>query len=248
MADLDRDHIREFANQFRVEPGQRVRLRKDYDPRATPGVKSKNADKVLAQGIELLSEYQARLAAQDTYGLLVIIQAIDAAGKDGTIRHVMSGVDPQGVQVTSFKVPSAEEMDHDFLVALREGAPRARDDRHLQPVLLRGAARGPGPPGDPGLAEAPPGPEGQRDLDAALPADQRLGVLSRRPGISGSSSCFSTSPRRSSGSDSWPGSTSPTRTGSSAPPTSASEPGGTTTRRRSATSWPVPARPRHRGT
>ncbi len=115
MADLDRDHIREFANQFRVEPGQRVRLRKDYDPRATPGVKSKNADKVLAQGIELLSEYQARLAAQDTYGLLVIIQAIDAAGKDGTIRHVMSGVDPQGVQVTSFKVPSAEEMDHDFL-------------------------------------------------------------------------------------------------------------------------------------
>src|SRR6185312_14774346 len=63
----------------------------------------------------LLSEYQTRLSAQDTWGVLVILQALDAAGKDGTIRHVMSGVNPQGVAVHSFKVPSTEELDHDFL-------------------------------------------------------------------------------------------------------------------------------------
>ncbi len=115
MRGLDKDHIREFADQFRVEPGTRVKLPGHHDPAATPGYGEEDADEVLAQGIELLSDYQARLAAQDTYGLLVIIQAIDAAGKDGTIRHVMSGVNPQGVQVTSFKVPTPEEMDHDYL-------------------------------------------------------------------------------------------------------------------------------------
>jgi len=65
--------------------------------------------------VKLLSEYQTRLAAQDTYGLLVIFQAMDAAGKDGTIKHVMSGVNPQGCEVASFKAPSSEELDHDFL-------------------------------------------------------------------------------------------------------------------------------------
>jgi PPK2 family polyphosphate:nucleotide phosphotransferase len=65
--------------------------------------------------VELLAEYQTRLAAQDSYALLVVIQAMDAAGKDGTIRHVMSGVNPQGVEVHSFKQPSTEELDHDFL-------------------------------------------------------------------------------------------------------------------------------------
>ena len=63
----------------------------------------------------MLADYQARLAAQDTYGVLVCLQSLDAGGKDGTIRHVMSGVNPQGVDVHSFKVPSAEELDHDFL-------------------------------------------------------------------------------------------------------------------------------------
>src|SRR5262249_47168551 len=70
---------------------------------------------LLAEGVRLLSEYQTRLAAQGTWGVLVILQALDAAGKDGTIRHVMSGVNPQGVRVHSFKVPSAEELDHDYL-------------------------------------------------------------------------------------------------------------------------------------
>ena len=72
------------------------------------------AAEVLRETIELLAEYQARLAAQDTCGL-VVIQALDAAGKDGTIRHVMSGVNPAGVRVHSFKVPSVEERNHDYL-------------------------------------------------------------------------------------------------------------------------------------
>jgi PPK2 family polyphosphate:nucleotide phosphotransferase len=69
----------------------------------------------LEEGVTLLASYQERLAAQDTYGVLMCLQAMDAAGKDGTIRHVMSGVNPQGVHVSSFKVPSTEELDHDFL-------------------------------------------------------------------------------------------------------------------------------------
>jgi PPK2 family polyphosphate:nucleotide phosphotransferase len=108
--------IAEFIEPFRVPPGSSVRLAKDYDPAFKKGVrKKKEGVALLEQGVEMLAEYQARLAAQDTYGLLVVLQALDAGGKDGTIRHVMSGVNPQGVRVHSFKVPSPEELNHDFL-------------------------------------------------------------------------------------------------------------------------------------
>ncbi len=101
---------------LRVEPGRTVRLPDDFDPGHTGSfVTKKDAAATLRRGVELLAEYQARLAAQDTYGLLVVFQAMDAAGKDGTIKHVMSGVNPQGVEVSSFKVPSSEELDHDYL-------------------------------------------------------------------------------------------------------------------------------------
>ena len=123
MPELDNDRIGDFVKQFRVEPGRRVRLPKDYDPADTSGVREKDAEELLARGIDLLSDYQSRLAAQDTQALLVIIQAIDAAGKDGTIRHVMSGVNPQGVSVSSFKVPSSEEMDHDFMWRYQKALP-----------------------------------------------------------------------------------------------------------------------------
>ncbi|HEY1318680.1 MAG TPA: PPK2 family polyphosphate kinase, partial [Streptosporangiaceae bacterium] len=92
-------------------------------------------------GIAMLADYQARLAAQDTYGVLVCLQALDAGGKDGTIRHVMSGVNPQGVQVTGFKVPSAEELDHDYLWRYARHLP-ARGDigifnrSHYEEVLV----------------------------------------------------------------------------------------------------------------
>jgi PPK2 family polyphosphate:nucleotide phosphotransferase len=113
---VQRRRVAEFIEPFRVEPGRRVRLAKDFDPAFKGGVrKKKDGVELLAEGVELLAEYQARLAAQDTWGVLVVLQALDAAGKDGTIRHVMSGVNPQGVAVHSFKVPSGEELDHDYL-------------------------------------------------------------------------------------------------------------------------------------
>jgi PPK2 family polyphosphate:nucleotide phosphotransferase len=111
-----RKRIAESIAPLRVKPGSRVSLARDFDPAFKAGVqKKKQGVELLAEGVRLLSEYQARLAAQDTWGLLVVLQAMDAAGKDGTIRHVMSGVNPQGVAVHSFKVPSAEELDHDYL-------------------------------------------------------------------------------------------------------------------------------------
>src|SRR3954452_17201648 len=117
MADSDHDHdrFRKLAARFRVKPGTRVRLPQDHDPRDSAGIEKADAQRLLARSTELLAEYQARLAAQDRAALLVIIQAMDAAGKDGTIQHVMSGVNPQGVEVTSFKVPTVQELDHDFL-------------------------------------------------------------------------------------------------------------------------------------
>jgi PPK2 family polyphosphate:nucleotide phosphotransferase len=111
-----RQRLEDFVAPFKVKPGSRVRLGKDFDPSFKAGLKKKKDGVALLQeGVRLLCEYQARLAAQDTWGVLLILQALDAAGKDGTIRHVMSGVNPQGVAVHSFKVPSAEELDHDYL-------------------------------------------------------------------------------------------------------------------------------------
>lgn len=79
---------------------------------------------MLTQGVQMLAESQAKLYAQDNYGVLIVLQALDAAGKDGTIKHVMSGVNPQGVQVSSFKSPSGEELDHDYLWRNFKALPR----------------------------------------------------------------------------------------------------------------------------
>ena len=99
-----------------VPPGQKIALSQDYDPAFTAGFKNKKAaGKKLEENIAELAEVQDILYAQDTYALLILFQAMDAAGKDGAIKHVMSGVNPQGCQVFSFKVPSAEELDHDYL-------------------------------------------------------------------------------------------------------------------------------------
>jgi PPK2 family polyphosphate:nucleotide phosphotransferase len=115
MVALTPKRIAEFIEPFRVEPGSRVRLPRDFDPAGTREQSKAEAKEILAEGVGLLAEYQARLAAQDNYGVVMVLQAMDAAGKDGTISHVMSGVNPQGVQVSSFKIPSSEDMDHDYL-------------------------------------------------------------------------------------------------------------------------------------
>src|ERR1700687_2763267 len=104
-----------LVKPYRVEDGEKFRL-KDFDPGDTGRIHSKeHAEKLLAQGIASLAELQDKLYAQDRWGVLIIFQAMDAAGKDGAIKHVMSGVNPQGVQVYSFKAPSPEEMNRDYL-------------------------------------------------------------------------------------------------------------------------------------
>ena len=142
MADKRAERIAELIKPLRVKPGSTVNLAKDFDPGYKAGyVKKQDAAEFMQRGITMLCEYQARLAAQDTHAVLVCLQALDAAGKDGTIRHVMSGVNPQGVHVTGFKVPSAEELDHDYLWRFNRHLP-ARGDigifnrSHYEEVLV----------------------------------------------------------------------------------------------------------------
>jgi len=110
------NRMEKLLEALRVEPGRKIDLRNDYDPGYIDEFPSKeDAGASLEDGIRELSGHQDMLYAQNTYALLINLQAMDAAGKDSTIKHVMSGVNPQGVQVTSFKVPSTEELDHDYL-------------------------------------------------------------------------------------------------------------------------------------
>ena len=104
-----------LVKPYRVDDGSKFRL-KDFDPADTGKIHSKkHAEKLLAQGIASMAELQDKLYAQDRWALLLIFQAMDAAGKDGAIKHVMSGVNPQGCQVYSFKAPSVEELNHDYM-------------------------------------------------------------------------------------------------------------------------------------
>jgi PPK2 family polyphosphate:nucleotide phosphotransferase len=113
---LDHKRLEKLVAPLRVPAGKKVSLRKDFDPGFTADFFTKeDAQADLVEGVEILRAYQQRLAAQDVYALLVVLQGLDASGKDGTIEHVMSGVNPQGVSVTSFKTPSTLELDHDFL-------------------------------------------------------------------------------------------------------------------------------------
>ena len=119
------NRMKNLLNTLRVPPGTTIDLQNDYDPGYVGSfLKKEDTEEEIATGIQLLSELQDKLYAQDTYALLVILQAMDAAGKDSTIKHVMSGVNPQGVEVTSFKEPSTEELDHDFLWRSSRALPR----------------------------------------------------------------------------------------------------------------------------
>lgn len=114
--DISPKSLRKLLERYRVEDGRKFRLR-DYDPQDTAGrlIDKKDADRLLALGVQRLSDQQEKLYAQDEWSMLCVLQAIDAAGKDGTIKHVMSGVNPQGVDITSFKAPGPEALGHDFL-------------------------------------------------------------------------------------------------------------------------------------
>ena len=117
MAKPKMKNVHKFIKPYIVTSGKHFRL-KDYRPDDTHHLNSKDkpeAKRFLEQGVQMLSDLQQILYAQGEWGLLLVFQAMDAAGKDGTIKHVMSGVNPQGVDVHSFKSPSTEELAHDFL-------------------------------------------------------------------------------------------------------------------------------------
>jgi PPK2 family polyphosphate:nucleotide phosphotransferase len=139
--DRELQFVHDLVKPLRVQPGGSVKLG-DFDPRFTGGLEGKaDAEARLQEGIALLIDYQARLWAQGFYGVVLVLQGLDAAGKDSTINHVMHGVNPQGVEVHSFKQPSAEELAHDFLWRYQQALPeRGRiaiyNRSHYEEVLV----------------------------------------------------------------------------------------------------------------
>ena len=113
---------KELIKELVAKPGKEHHV-SDFPSSFTAGMNKQDAKEILAKDIEKLTELQSMLYAQDKYSILIIFQAMDAAGKDGTIKHVMSGINPQGCQVFSFKQPSAEELDHDYLWRINRSLP-----------------------------------------------------------------------------------------------------------------------------
>lgn len=131
---------RNILKDLLAKPGQK-HLVSDFNPSSTDDLTKQEAKGQLAKDVEKLAELQDMLYAQDRYSILIIFQAMDAAGKDGTIKHVMSGINPQGCQVYSFKQPSAEELDHDYLWRINRCLPeRGRigifNRSHYEDVLI----------------------------------------------------------------------------------------------------------------
>jgi len=125
MKKADLERVEKFIRPYRVTKGKDFRL-KDHDPADTGRLTSADKDEakqVLSEGVEWMAEQQDMLYAQDHWGLLLVFQAMDAAGKDSAIKHVTSGINPQGCSVRSFKQPSSEELDHDFLWRYHEHVP-----------------------------------------------------------------------------------------------------------------------------
>jgi PPK2 family polyphosphate:nucleotide phosphotransferase len=126
---------------LRLKPGHKAALQ-HRNPNATPGVKSKAASEVaLAKNMARLTELQYLLHAENKHAVLIVLQAMDTGGKDGTIRHVMSSLNPQGTVITSFKVPTTEEASHDFLWRIHKAAPRMGEfaifnRSHYEDVLI----------------------------------------------------------------------------------------------------------------
>ena len=114
--DIKPENVKKFIKQFQVKPGKKINLRKDFDPGDTGGYKKPdNISELMGDVIKHISDYADRMYAEDAKSLLIMFQALDAAGKDSVVDHVMSGLNPAHTQVFSFKAPSAEELDHDYL-------------------------------------------------------------------------------------------------------------------------------------
>ena len=185
---------------------------------------------MVAADVHRLVALQEKLYAQDEWAVLCVLQAMDAAGKDSTIKHVMSGVNPQGVQVTSFKAPGPEELAHDFLWRANRAPAGTRPYRHLQPQSLRGSAGGPRPSRTARAAAPAEGTDGQAAVGSTAGGDRRLRALSHAPGHCGAEVL----PQRLEAGAEAPLPGTPggdrTSTGSSARATWPSAPSGTNTR------------------
>ena len=186
MADQRAKRIAELIKPLRVKPGSKVNLAKDFDPGYKAGRPEEEGRRgAAADGIACWPTTRRGWPRRTRYGVLVCLQALDAGGKDGTIRHVMSGVNPQGVQVSSFKVPSAEELDHDYLWRYARRLP-ARGDigifnrSHYEEVLVVRVH-----PENLDRQKLPGGGQGQGRLGPPLPGDQRLGALPDRQRVQG---------------------------------------------------------------
>ena len=214
--------FKDVRRLFQVPPQGRVRLR-DYDPGWAARKEFEDLKKTelkaraldfMQNNVAELADAQERLYASDTHSVLIVLQAMDAAGKDGTIKHVMSGVNPQGCQVFSFKKPSSEELDHNFLWRYTKALPeRGRigifNRSYYEDVLVVRV--------HPEYSEPSAARKGSRQQVLGWPL-RRHQPLRAPPGPqrhARSSSSSSTSRRRSSASDSWSGSRSRKRTGSS---------------------------------
>jgi hypothetical protein len=226
----DRQKARDIAKPFRVTGKDKFRL-KDFDPGDTGDLGSEDkprAKEMLQAGVEALAELQDKLYAQDRWSLLLVFQAMDAAGKDGAIKHVMSGVNPQGCQVVSFKSPSSEELDHDYLWRCNRNLPeRGRigifNRSYYEEVLVLRVHRA--------LLENQKLPPQRITKDiwtSAIATSAPTSAISMRTARSCANS-FCTCRAQSRRSGFWSASTSPRRTGSCLRPTRASAVSGTTT-------------------
>ena len=167
---------------YRVDSGKGFSL-KQFDPDDHRGLDLKDlSDELLAESVKVLSDLQERLYAQDRWSVLLVFQALDAAGKDGTIKHVMSGLNPQGCEVHSLQGAVGRGARPRLPVAHHRQAATARPHRHLQPFVLRGDADRAGAPGDPRQPAAAGHAGHQEDLEGALRGRLRLRALSRPAG------------------------------------------------------------------
>ena len=217
------------SKDFRVREGEEVDLKK-WPTKVDPVYKSKEQyQKLLEEHVAQLSSQQQLLYASNRYAVLLIFQAMDAAGKDGAISHVMSGVNPQGCQVFSFKHPSAAELEHDFLWRTTRDLPeRGRigifNRSYYEEVLI--VRVHPDILRSEGLPDAPHNEKAVWHDRYRSIANLERHLLATAPAWS-SSSC--TSPRKNSASASWLASMSRKKTGNSAPPTSPRENSGNST-------------------
>ena len=171
------DELKPYVAPFSFDGSGEFHL-KSHKTHEKGGLDKQEGEKIIEANRKRLNDFQEKLYAQDRWSMLLIFQGMDAAGKDSAIKSIFDGVNPQGCEVTSFKQPSEEELDHDFLWRNMRRAARARPDRHLQPLLLRGMPGGAGASGSPGQGEAASAAGDRQHLARAVRGYRGGGALS----------------------------------------------------------------------